>query len=235
MLDHRRARAQLAGMQSSRRVQLCYLALLSAVGLLFLPQSLSAQLRLEPGLFLGYYAPRGTQHSDDGPNTPANFGGPAVGAECSLWTGNRLGIRASGSLVVINRTRIINPGGFTPPLSGEVFLSSFLAAVDLSPQRDRAVWLGVGPGFVHHGGDAFAPSNSPTETAAVLGLGTQLPLGNVLSLGLSAAAHVYEYRGIFGDVGGPPRFDSSSGPSPHFARRAQHDVVLGATITWSRH
>src|SRR5215467_7133438 len=52
MLDHRRARAQVAGMQSSRRVVRRCLALLSAVRLLFLPQSLSAQLRLEPGLFL---------------------------------------------------------------------------------------------------------------------------------------------------------------------------------------
>ena len=231
MLDHRRARPQVAGMHTLEKILLRYVAL---PVVMLMPRSVSAQALLQPGLFLGYYSPRGAQHADDGPNTPANFGGPAVGGEFSLWTRNRLGLRASGSLVVVNHTAVENPGGFTPQLSGDVFVGSLLAAVDLSPQRDRAVWLGIGPGVVHHGGDAFASSDSPTEQAAVLGLGTQLPLGKSWSLGLSAAAHIYEYRGIFGDVGGPPHLDNS-GLSPHFAGRAQHDLVFGGTIAWNRH
>jgi hypothetical protein len=159
---------RFVNMHTLRIIRRRCLALLPVV--MLIPQSLPAQLLLQPGLFLGYYAPRGAQYSDDGPNTPANFGGPAIGAECSVWTRNRFGLRASGSLVVTNHTATENPGGFTPLLSGDVFLGSLLAAIDLSPQHDRTVWLGVGPGLVHHGGDAFASSNSPTETAAVLGL-----------------------------------------------------------------
>ncbi|HEY4312803.1 MAG TPA: hypothetical protein VGN12_25355 [Pirellulales bacterium] len=204
------------------------------MGIAFVPQSVPAQLLVQPGLVLGYYTPSGSQHSVDGPNIPANFGGPMVGAEISLWTRHRIGFRASGSRIVIDHTAIPNPGGFTPLQGGEVVLGALLAAFDLSPQRNRAVWFGVGPGFIHHGGDAFASSGSPTETVGVFALGTQIPLGHAWSLGLSATEHIYEYHGIFGDVGGPPHFDSS-GPLPHFERRAQHDFVVSATIAWRSH
>jgi hypothetical protein len=234
MLDDRRARVQVACMPSERGIRVRCLASLLAVGFALVPQSLRAQLLLQPGVILGYYTPSGSQHSADGPNIPANFGGPMLGAEISLWTRYRIGFRASGSRIVIDHTETTNPGGFTPLEGGDVVISSLLATFDLSPQRNRAVWLGVGPGLVHHGGDAFASSGSPTETASVVGLGTQIPLGHAWSFGLSAIEHIYEYHGIFGDVGGIPSLNNS-GPLPHFERRAQHDVALSATIAWSSH
>ncbi|MEO7086326.1 MAG: hypothetical protein ABI442_08360, partial [Gemmatimonadaceae bacterium] len=107
--------------------------------------------------------------------------------------------------------------------------ASALVTYDVSEKHSRALWLGAGPGYIRHAGQAFGDSGNPTSIAAVFGLGSTIPLGSAIRVELGASAFLYEYGGMFGLVGGPPSLNATG----QFERRFQHDGVLHVGVAWN--
>lgn len=195
--------------------------------------TLQAQASVEAGPLVGYYLPSGDRSGNDGQNVPANFAGPAVGAELSVWSGHRFGVRGDAAFTRKDADPTTNPGGWEPRAAGDVTFASALAAYDISPERLRTVWLAAGPGVIHHGGAAFARSGNPTNMAAVLAIGSNIPVSHSVGLTLGATGYVYRYGGIFGLIGGPPRPGVVT--TGYYARRSQHDIVFSGALTYIGH
>ena len=192
--------------------------------------ALGAQVAIEAGPSIGYYAPLG---SSDGVNIPANFPGPALGAELTLWSAHRFGVRGDATFAAKAADKFVNPGGWDNRLAGQITMASVLATYDISPERLHTVWLAAGPGVIHHGGDAFARSGHPTNAAGVLAIGSSLQLAKTVGLTLGASAFLYDYSGIFGAIGGPPAVDGSVS-NGYLARHSQKDLIVYGAFAWIR-
>lgn len=189
--------------------------------------TIGAQIAVAAGPLVGYYGPGG----NDGPDSPGNYSGLALGGEVTLQSAHRVGARMTAMFASKPATNFVNPGGWQGTLAGQVTTANLLATWDVSPDQTRALWFGVGPGVVHHAGDAFRSSGNPTNAAGVLAVGAFLPLTKALGLTAGASGFLYEYRGIFGPIGGPPRLDGYSATG-QFARRPQRDIVIYSVLEW---
>ena len=205
--------------------------LLLSAGVSAVRGAVGAQIAVAAGPLVGYYVPSGGSRPDDGPDSPGNYSGLALGGEVTLQSTHRVGARISAMLASKSATNFVNPGGWQEPLAGQVSTVNLLATWDVSPDQTRALWFGAGPGVIHHGGDAFRSSGNPTNAAGVLAVGAFLPLTNALGLTAGASALLYEYGGIFGPIGGPPRLDGSVATGS-FARRFQRDIVIYGVLEW---
>jgi hypothetical protein len=186
------------------------------------------QATIEVGPSLGYYSPWRSENATDGPNTPGDFFGRAVGGQITAWSAGRVGLRADAMVASKERDNTIpNPGGWEGPMDGHITMASLLVTYDVAPSNARSLWIAAGPGFVHHGGEAFKRSGYPTSASVVLGLGSTLPLGNALRVTFGASAFLYEYSGILGLIGGFP------GLTGYYTHRFQPDAVLHASIAWN--
>lgn len=203
--------------------------LASGVALAVGSRAVTAQATIEVGPSFGYYSPWRSDNPNDGPNTPGSFFGRAVGGQITAWSAGRLGLRADAMFASRQRSAIPNPGGWEGPMGGHVTMGSLLAIYDVAPDHPRSLWIAAGPGFVHHGGEAFARSGDPTSASAVLGLGSTLPLGNALRLTFGASGFLYVYSGILGMIGGPPGVNATG----YYTHRFQPDALLHASIAWN--
>jgi hypothetical protein len=186
-----------------------------------------AQAGFELGPVIGYYSAIGSERSTDGPNAPGEFSAPAYGGELIVWIHGRFGVQAQSALAWADRQEFTNPGGFESPLPGHTVFGGISAMFDLDPSHPHQVWISAGPGFVHHGGKAFDSSGSPTELAAILGIGAAHSITEGLRVTCGVSTMLYQYTGMLGIT--------SSGAIPYSTKsiesRSRNDVVLHLGLT----
>jgi hypothetical protein len=172
---------------------------LALSALLIGPGRLGAQVTFDVGPLVGYYRPLGhfdpaTVFETDLPDTPSGLSGLAWGGAARLAFAHRLGIEAELSVTNSSVREVATPGGPRGPTGAQVVIATALGQLDLS--RDPAgyhAWLGVGPAFVRHGGDAYAPHGSPTSVGGALGGGISYPLRGHLRIEANATAVFYSF------------------------------------------
>jgi hypothetical protein len=190
----------------------------------------TAQAGFEIGPVIGYYATHGSGDASDGPNGPGNFSAPAYGAELTIWSRSRLGVQAQSAAAWSNHESAPNPGGFTTQESGHIIAGSVAALFAIAVDGPSRLWISAGPGVVGYQGAAFLSSGSPTETAAVLGIGGSRPFLGPLRVTAGISTLLYKDAGILGDIGGPPTMDGTASNGAR-GTRFRSDFLLHVAIT----
>lgn len=202
------------------------------LGVLFAgSQPIRAQVRFDVAPLIGYYRPLGafddaSVYSTRLPATPQDLSGFAWGGAAHLWFGGHLG--AEFQVVDASSTiaSVITPGGPTPPTSAHVLMASAQALYVLSGSAEAPrLWVGAGPGIVHHGGDAYAPYDSPTEVAATVSLGSAIPITSHLHATLGVDMLFYTF-----DLPLPPPLQQNPGSLEH---GAQSDALVHVGVSWT--
>lgn len=206
----------------SSRVAVAVAGLLAASG-----ASAAAQATVEAGPVVAYYWALPTSDVADGPNAPGTFSAPAFGGEMTVWTRGRWGMQVQGAVAWSRRTEVNNPGGWQGALPGQIIVGSVQALYDLDGEHPHALWISGGPGIVHHSGEAFTGSGSPTEAAIALGVGSTRPLDATWKVSFGASTLLYQYTGMLGPIGGPW---SATG---RLAHRFRSDVLFHVSLTWN--
>jgi hypothetical protein len=160
--------------------------------------SADAQIRLDVGPLVAYYAPLGTfqpeqVHSTALPGRPSDLSGIALGGHVTVWPAQRFGVQlqaASASSKAFGGG--YTPGGYFPSQSAEVVTASVEVLFNLvSPRQKDRLWVGAGPGLVEHGGAAYAGVSAPTQLATVAEFGSAISVGRNLDLNLGVTTFFY--------------------------------------------
>lgn len=200
-------------------------------GLLAPPQQIRAQVRVAMAPVFGYYHPLGrfdkaSVYSTSLPASPQDLSGFAWGGAVHLWSGGHFGAEIQVVDASSTIAPVITPGGPTPPTSAHVLVATAqgLYVVSRSPEGPR-VWFGAGPGVVHHGGDAYAPYDSPTEVAAAISLGSAVAISSHLRAAVGVDMLFYAF-----DLPLPPPLEQNPGSLEH---GSQADALLHVGLSWT--
>jgi len=160
--------------------------------------SADAQIHLDVGPFVAYYAPLGTfqpeqVHSTSLPGSPSDLRGIALGGHLTVWPAERFGVQlqaASASSEPLGGG--FTPGGYFPSQSADVVTASAEVLFNVvSPRQKDRLWVGVGPGLVEHGGAAYAGVSARAQLATVAELGSAISVGRKLDLNLGVTMFFY--------------------------------------------
>jgi hypothetical protein len=160
--------------------------------------SADAQIRLDVGPFLAYYAPLGTFQPVDGgsnlPSHPSDLSAVALGGHVIVWPAQRFGVQlqtASASTEALGGG--ITPDGYFPGQSADVVTASAEVLFNLfNPRRKDRLWVGAGPGLVEHGGALYAGVSAPTQLATAAEVGAAISVGRNLDLDLGLTTYFYK-------------------------------------------
>lgn len=143
-----------------------------------------------------------------------------------VWFGGHFGAEIQVAHASSTIPSVITPGGPTPPTSAHVLLATAQAryVVSCSPEGPR-VWLGAGPGIVRHGGDAYAPYDSPTHLAATVSLGSRVAVTSHLHATVGVDRLFYTF-----DLPLPPPLQENPGRLGHGFRS---DALLHVGLSWT--
>ena len=163
--------------------------------------SANAQVRVDVGPFLAYYAPLGTfqpeqVHGGSLPNTPSGLDGIAFGGHVTVWAGRTFGVQVQAASVSSGSFGAgcggPAPGGCWPARSAEVVTASAEVLFNmLGPGQKDRLWVGLGPGLVEHGGAAYAGVSAPTQLATAAEVGAAISLGRTTELNLGVTTFFY--------------------------------------------
>ncbi len=200
-------------------------------GLLVGPPPVGAQVRIDVAPVIGYYHPLGTfdqasVYSTTLPTSPQDLSGFAWGGAVHLWSGGHFGAEIQVVDASSTIASVITPGGPSPPTSAHVLMATAQAlyVASRTPEGPR-VWFGAGPGVVHHGGDAYAPYDSPTEIAATLSLGSAVAIWSHLDATFGVDMLFYAF-----DLPLPPPLEQNPGSLEH---GSQADALLHFGLSWT--
>jgi hypothetical protein len=199
---------------------------------------LHAQLSTSIEGFVGYYRPFGrfdpnSALMSDLPPRPSDLSAAAFGATGRLVARHRLGFAAELAATLNSRVPAwLPPTGGLPtdpaygPTNATVSMGMLQAQYDVSPQPQAYhVWLNAGPGFVHHGGDAYRHYGSPTSFAAAFGTTIAVPIGVHWQLVTDATALFYAFHMS------TPSFITGA----DIERGNQRDALLHLGLGWTLH
>lgn len=202
-------------------------ALASAVGF---STPVRAQTTIDVGPLVGYYRPLGhfessSVYSTSLPNTPSELSAVTRGAVAHVSFGRRLGVEAQLS-VAHSTIGIANtpagPGQRTDALEVAVTLQG---QYDVSPTPEKyRLWLSAGPGFIQHGGEAYAKFGSPLFVGGALGLGIAIPIGYHLQIAAGATTLFYGFN-----VKTP---QTMGGDPVSLQRGSQSDALIHLGVRW---
>jgi hypothetical protein len=189
-----------------------------------------AQTTIDVGPLLGYYRPLGdfaasSVYSTSLPSVPSDLRAVTRGGAVHISFGRRLAVE--GQLSVANSTV---PGGNTPagpsgPTEAQELVATLQGQYDVSPAPERLhLWLGVGPGLIRHGGDAYAKYGSPVSMGGALGVGIAVPIRFHLQLAAGATMLRYPF-----DVKMPPELQGNPGSLQH---GVQTDALIHLGVRW---
>ncbi len=177
---------------------LCFLALLSASS----PSVLVAQISLDVGPTVGFYASLTTTEGPRAPGLPAVPGtatwkqdaAVAYGGEATVWLNGRIGIGGS-YLYSPSRVSVTGNGAFASneQQSASVQVATARATFSFDVGKNP-VYLSGGVGRIIRGGPAYEDLDDPANTAAVFGVGTGLKIARQLRVNLGMDVLFYSLQ-----------------------------------------
>lgn len=213
--------------QSSCRA---FFATLVSVG--GLTGTLSAQTTFDVGPMVGNYRPFGTFapasiYLTSLPEKPSDLGGLAWGGTARIGFRPRFGAELQASATNSTIPAVITPGGMRGPTHAQVVVVTVQGQYDISLAAERyRVWVGAGPAFIRHGGDAYSPVGSPRSLGAALGVGVDTRIIRMLRMAAGVTAMAYTFN-----VTMPAEFKLNPGSLQH-GNRVDALVYIG--VRWSR-
>ncbi|MEO7085722.1 MAG: hypothetical protein ABI442_15645 [Gemmatimonadaceae bacterium] len=165
--------------------------------------ALPGQASVEVGPSVGYYRPLGHfAHGDYFdtrlPSTPQDLSALAYGGTAVIRFTRRLGLEVDGTVVPDARSSRVftNPGGFggNRVFAATITIASAEMLLELKSSNGRRLWVGAGPGFIHHGGDSYDGYGTPSEVAGVAAVGGDIALAKHVHASASLSALVYRLR-----------------------------------------
>jgi hypothetical protein len=176
---------------------LCFLALLSASS----PSVLVAQISLDVGPTVGFYASLTTTEGPRAPGLPAvptatwkQDAAVAYGGEATVWLSGRIGIGGS-YLYSPSRVSVTGNGAFASneQQSASVQIATARATFSFDVGKNP-VYLSGGVGRIMRGGSAYEDLDDPANTAAVFGVGTALKIARQLRVNLGMDVLFYSLQ-----------------------------------------
>ena len=120
-----------------------------------------------------------------------------------VWSADgRFGLELQASQAHSTAPQVFTPGGPVGPASVRILTVAAQGLFEVLSVETFRSWLSAGGGLVRHGGEAYAPYDSPMQVAGTLGLGSRLRLHRRLNavLGLTTFFYYLEVRGRAGTV-----------------------------------
>ena len=139
----------------------------------------AAQASIDVGPFLALYAPQGdfepaAYYTTRLPGSPQDLRGAAWGMQVRTWLTQHFGVQGHFAMSSSTVGGVFSPAGPTPHRTARVLTTSVMAVARRdSAVRGMQIYVGAGPGVIHHGGEAYEPYRSPVQLASVLGPGSQ--------------------------------------------------------------
>lgn len=191
----------------------------------------AAQIQLEIGATIGYYAPMGSFRADypasvDLPHSPSSLSGTEFGGALRLWVAPRIGLEVAGSTAASRVGGATTPDGIRPSVPARVSLGTAQLLLRVTGAESRApVWLSAGGGAIKHEGAAYEVFHTPVNYGGVVGLGSGLHLWSGLSLDLELSSMIYnvDFRNQKIILGGLKE------------RGTQWDVMVRTGLSYSLH
>jgi hypothetical protein len=185
---------------------------------------------MDIGPVVGYYRPFGnfempSVYSTSLPNAPGELRAVTRGGMIHASFGRRFGVE--GQLAIAHSTIGVEgtsagPGERTDALE---VVATLLGQFDVSPTPERyRVWLSAGPGFIQHGGSAYAKFGSPKSFGSALGVGIAVPIRYRLQIAAGATALRYHI-----DVTTP---QTMGGDPATLQRGRQTDALFHLGVRW---
>jgi len=182
-----------------RRCPLPHLAAISFAFLLpVLPRALRAQVTLEAGPSVGFFAPTTSFAGQLGSIFPLSRNykqriALAVAGEAVLWLSSRVGVGAQVGWSPSDVRQEGESADTSLPASLQ-WLGGFLALKVTPRHLTNDLRLRAGVGYLRHRGGAFALYNFPSSTTALLGIETTFPLGRRVRIAAGLDAYVYSLQ-----------------------------------------
>jgi hypothetical protein len=193
---------------------------------------LCAQPSFAVGPVFGYYRPTGSfdpasVYVTSLPTQPSDLSGSAWGGLAQVWITRRFGVEAQAAVASSSIGPVITPAGPRGPTPAQVVTVTAQALLNLATEpKLYRLWVSAGPGFVRHGGSSYAQFGSPSNLAAVFGVGFSVPIGAGLSATAGATAEFYQLN-----IPMPPGLQGNPGS---LESGFQKDGLVHVGLTWGR-